>query len=96
MGNDSPKKEHHLQPPPEPEGLLLHSVLQKAFEDQLENTSKRNKYQCLLSNSLENTLKDRALGCLFGSFIGDSLGSHCEFSKSISEKLMDYGTQKLK
>jgi ADP-ribosyl-[dinitrogen reductase] hydrolase len=33
---------------------------------------------------------DRLMGCMFGAFIGDSLGSHCEFkSKEVAEKLVD-------
>ena len=32
------------------------------------------------------------LGCMFGSFIGDSLGSYLEFAKKINDTLIDEGS----
>lgn len=38
---------------------------------------------------LQDPLVDRLLGCMFGAFIGDSLGSYCEFqNKATAEKLV--------
>lgn len=34
---------------------------------------------------------DRALGCLFGSFIGDALGAFLEFQQNIDDSLLNYG-----
>jgi ADP-ribosylglycohydrolase len=32
---------------------------------------------------------DRALGCLFGAFIGDALGAFLEFNNNISRELLN-------
>lgn len=37
---------------------------------------------------MKNPVFDRALGCVYGAFIGDALGSYCEFEKEISNKRM--------
>jgi ADP-ribosylglycohydrolase len=42
---------------------------------------------------LKNEVVDRAMGCLFGSFIGDALGSYLEFAKEKDyDALMKNGT----
>ena len=40
---------------------------------------------------LENSEIDRSLGCMFGSFVGDSIGSYLEFSKNITPDTVDQG-----
>lgn len=46
-----------------------------------------------MRNDLKNDVVDRAMGCLFGSFIGDALGAYLEFAKEKDyDKLMTEGT----
>lgn len=40
---------------------------------------------------LEHPHINYSLGCMFGSFIGDSLGSYLEFAPAINEDLVDDG-----
>lgn len=41
-----------------------------------------------MSALMKNDKIDRMFGCLFGAFIGDSIGSFCEFqTASAAEKL---------
>jgi ADP-ribosyl-[dinitrogen reductase] hydrolase len=44
---------------------------------------------------LENPVVNYSLGCMFGSFIGDALGSYLEFSASINSDLVEEGIHKL-
>jgi ADP-ribosylglycohydrolase len=45
-----------------------------------------------MSEYLEDPVIDRGLGCLFGAFIGDSLGAYLEFAKEKDyEELMTKG-----
>lgn len=94
MGNESPSKTPSFAIEREPKGLNLETILQQALTQRLKDTHKLNHYSNLLQKCLNDPIKDRALGCLFGSFIGDSLGSYCEFSKSVSDDLMDQGRKK--
>lgn len=45
--------------------------------------------EAIIKEHLKNRIFDRALGCVYGAFIGDALGSYCEFEKNISDNKMN-------
>jgi ADP-ribosylglycohydrolase len=45
----------------------------------------------LLKLCVENPVYDRALGCMFGSFMGDALGARLEFAQKVTPELVDKG-----
>ena len=49
----------------------------------------------LFDDTLKTPAFNRALGCLFGAFIGDALGAYCEFNPNINDKLIKVGTTAL-
>ena len=62
---------------------LLHQRLKQAKGSDLSEQG--------IHKLLSNPRFDRALGCVFGAFLGDALGSHCEFSfsnKTVPEERM--------
>ena len=55
------------------------------------NKEQKHRYKTLLQKYINDPLYDKALGCLFGSCIGDALGAYCEFSTSITADTLHKG-----
>lgn len=91
MGSESPKKTKFTNSTLSSHHLSNYEIIKEIIKIKKQTSPQKVHYLTLTDKCSYNAVKDRALGCLFGSFIGDSLGSYCEFSKTISEQTIEKG-----
>lgn len=53
----------------------LDFIITQAIDAKIKD--KKQLYLSLFQSAMKDSMSDRALGCVFGSFIGDALGAYC-------------------